>query len=144
MPSENGADNGPFALAQVLKRGEAEGFRNGWWEVVKVDLWSGRDRASGLEGVFKLADVARPLVAQQGVERAGCETVDVAVAAATTAAFSQRMRGLADAGVKEVHVFYAGPAALALLLGASINAGPTIVLYHQVERAYVETVRLHP
>lgn len=71
-------------------------------------------------------------------------TVDAAVAAAATAAFAHRVRRLADDGIKELHVFYAGPAALALLLGSSINAGPTIVLYHAVDREYVETVRLHP
>lgn len=71
-------------------------------------------------------------------------TVDAAVAAAATAVFAHRVRRLAEDGIKELHVFYAGPAALALLLGSSINAGPTIVLYHAVDREYVQTVRLHP
>ena len=47
-----------------------------------------------------------------------------------------------DEGVTEAHVFLAGPAPLALLLGASVNAGPAMTLYHTVDGEYVRSVRL--
>ena len=68
--------------------------------------------------------------------------VDAAVAAAATAAFGRRLKRLRDDGVPEAHVFLAGPAPLALLLGASINAGPAMTLYHTVDGDYVQSVRL--
>jgi hypothetical protein len=68
--------------------------------------------------------------------------VDAGVAAAATASFGDALRRLADDGIRTVHLFYAGPAALALLLGASINAGPSVVLYHLVDGEYALSVRL--
>lgn len=72
----------------------------------------------------------------------GVEAVDAAVAAAATAAFGRRVKRLRDVGVTEVHVFLAGPAPLALLLGASVNAGPAMSLYHTVDGEYLRSVRL--
>lgn len=68
--------------------------------------------------------------------------VDAAVAAAATAAFGRGLKKMRDDGVTEAHVFLAGPAPLALLLGASVNAGPAMTLYHTVGGEYVRTVRL--
>jgi SMODS-associated and fused to various effectors sensor domain len=72
----------------------------------------------------------------------GVDHVDAAVAAAATATFGPRLKRLRDEGVTEVHVFLAGPAPLALLLGASVNAGPAMSLYHTVDGEYVRSVRL--
>ncbi len=72
----------------------------------------------------------------------GADHVDAAVAAAATAAFGRRLRKMRDEGVTEAHVFLAGPAPLALLLGASVNAGPAMTLYHTVDGDYVRSVRL--
>lgn len=47
-----------------------------------------------------------------------------------------------DEGVTEAHVFLAGPAPLATLLGASINAGPAMTLYQTADGEYVPSVRL--
>lgn len=47
-----------------------------------------------------------------------------------------------DDGVAEAHIFLAGPAPLALLLGASFNAGPATTLYHTRDGEYVPSVRL--
>ena len=68
--------------------------------------------------------------------------VDAAVAAAATAAFGRRLKKMRDEGVTEAHVFLAGPAPLALLLGASVNAGPAMTLYHTADGEYVHSVRL--
>lgn len=68
--------------------------------------------------------------------------VDAAVAAAATTAFGRRLKKMRDEGVTEAHVFLAGPAPLALLLGASVNAGPAMTLYHTVDGEYVRSVRL--
>ncbi len=68
--------------------------------------------------------------------------VDAAVAAAATAAFGRRLKGMRDDGISEAHVFLAGPAPLALLLGASVNAGPAMTLYHTADGDYVRSVRL--
>lgn len=68
--------------------------------------------------------------------------VDAAVAAAATAAFGLRLKRMRDDGVTEGHVFLAGPAPLALLLGASVNAGPAMTLYHAADGEYVPSVRL--
>jgi hypothetical protein len=68
--------------------------------------------------------------------------VDAAVAAAATAAFGLRLKRMRDDGVSEAHVFLAGPAPLALLLGASVNAGPAMTLYHTADGEYVRSVRL--
>lgn len=68
--------------------------------------------------------------------------VDAAVAAAATAAFERRLKKMRDDGVTEAHVFLAGPAPLALLLGASVNAGPAMTLYHTADGEYVRSVRL--
>jgi hypothetical protein len=72
----------------------------------------------------------------------GIDHVDVAVTAAATAAFGRWLKRIRDEGVTEAHVFLAGPAPLALLLGASVNAGPTTTLYHTVDGEYVRSVRL--
>lgn len=69
--------------------------------------------------------------------------VDAAVAAAATAAFGLRLKKMRDDGVTKAHVFLAGPAPLVVLLGASVNAGPAMTLYHTVEGEYVRSVRLH-
>lgn len=74
--------------------------------------------------------------------RPGVNHVDAAVAAAATAAFGRRLKELRDEGSTEAHVFLAGPAPLALLLGASVNAGPAMILYHTVDGEYVRSVRL--
>ena len=68
--------------------------------------------------------------------------VDAAVAATATAAFRQRLKGIRDDGIAEAHVFLAGSAPLALLLGASVNAGRAMTLDHTVDGAYVRSVRL--
>lgn len=68
--------------------------------------------------------------------------VDAAVAASVSAAFGQRLKKMRDDGVTEAQVFLAGPAPLALLLGASVNAGPAMTLYHTVDGEYVRSVRL--
>ena len=68
--------------------------------------------------------------------------VDEAVAAAATASFGNVLRQLADHGVRTVHLFYAGPGALAFLLGTTINAGPAIVLYHLIDGEYAVTVHI--
>ena len=68
--------------------------------------------------------------------------VDAAVAAAATAAFGRRLKAMRDDGVTETHVFLAGPAPLALLLGASVNAGSAMTLYHTADGEYVRSVRL--
>jgi len=68
--------------------------------------------------------------------------VDAAVAAAATAAFGRRLKSMRDDGVSEAHVFLAGPAPLALLLGASVNAGPAMTLYHTADGEYARSVRL--
>ncbi|MDQ3688963.1 MAG: SAVED domain-containing protein [Chloroflexota bacterium] len=70
------------------------------------------------------------------------DQVDAAVAAAATAAFGRRLKQVRDDGVTEAHVFLAGPAPLALLLGASVNAGPAMTLYHTADGEYVRSVRL--
>lgn len=72
----------------------------------------------------------------------GADHVDAAVAAAATGALGRRLKRLRDEGVTEAHMFLAGPAPLALLLGASINAGPAITLYHGVDGEYVCSTRL--
>jgi hypothetical protein len=72
----------------------------------------------------------------------GVDHVDAAVAAAATAAFGRRLKRLRDEGITEVHVFLAGPAPLAVLLGASVNAGPAMTLYHTVDGEYIRSVRL--
>jgi len=72
----------------------------------------------------------------------GIEAVDAAVAAAASAAFGRRLRMLRDDGITEAHIFLAGPAPLALLLGASVNAGPAMTLYHSSDGHYVRSVRL--
>jgi hypothetical protein len=72
----------------------------------------------------------------------GVDHVDAAVAAAATAAFGRRLKRLRDEGVTEARVFLAGPAPLSLLLGASVNAGPAMTLYHTVDGEYVRSVRL--
>ena len=72
----------------------------------------------------------------------GTDHVDAVVAAAATAAFGRRLKRLRDEGVTEAHVFLTGPAPLALLLGASVNAGPALTLYHTVDGEYVRSVRL--
>jgi hypothetical protein len=59
----------------------------------------------------------------------GVDSVDAAVAGAAAASFGQALRGLRDAGVRQAHIFIAAPAALVLLLGASVNAGPAMTLY---------------
>jgi hypothetical protein len=68
--------------------------------------------------------------------------VDAGVAAAASATFGRRLRKMRDEGVAEAHVFLAGPAPLAFLLGASVNAGPAITLYHTIDGDYVLAVRL--
>jgi hypothetical protein len=68
--------------------------------------------------------------------------VDAAVASAATATFGRRLKQMRDEGVAEGHVFLAGAAPLALLLGASINAGPAITLYHAADGEYIPSVRL--
>ena len=59
----------------------------------------------------------------------GVDSVDSVVAGAAAATFGQALRSLRDAGVRHAHIFIAAPAALALLLGASANAGPAMTLY---------------
>jgi hypothetical protein len=68
--------------------------------------------------------------------------VDADVAAAATATFGRRVKLLRDDGVTEAHIFLAGPAPLATLLGAAVNAGPAMTLYHTIEGEYVPSVRL--
>jgi SMODS-associated and fused to various effectors sensor domain len=68
--------------------------------------------------------------------------VDAAVAAAATAAFGRRLKRMRAEDITEAHVFLAGPAPLALLLGASVNEGPAMTLYHTVDGEYVRSVRL--
>ncbi len=72
--------------------------------------------------------------------RAGA--VDSVVAATASFSFGRRLRELRDAGVREAHVFLAAPAALVLLLGRSINAGPAMTLYHTEDGVYVPSLRL--
>jgi len=72
----------------------------------------------------------------------GADHVDAEVAAAATATFMRRLKALRDDGVHEAHVFLLGPAPLALLLGAAVNAGPAVTLYHTVDGSYVRSVRL--
>ena len=55
--------------------------------------------------------------------------VDQRVAEAATAAFGRQLRRLGDEGVRIAHVFLAAPAALTVLLGSAINAGPTLVIH---------------
>lgn len=64
------------------------------------------------------------------------------VAAAATATFASRLKALRDNGITETHIFLAVPAPLALLLGAAINAGPAMTLYHTADGQYVKAVRL--
>ena len=61
---------------------------------------------------------------------------------AASFAFGRALRDLRDAGVREAHVFMAAPAALALLLGASVNAGPAMTLYFTANGQYQRSVRL--
>ena len=41
----------------------------------------------------------------------------------------RRLKKMRDEGVAEAHLFLASPAPLALLFGASVNAGPAMTLY---------------
>jgi hypothetical protein len=54
----------------------------------------------------------------------------------------RRLKKMCDDRVTEAHVFLAGPAPLALFLGASINAGPAMTLYHAADGEYVRSVRV--
>jgi hypothetical protein len=72
----------------------------------------------------------------------GIETVDPFVAGAASASFGQVLRDLRDVGVRHAHVFIATPAALALLLGASVNVGPEMTLYHTTAGEYRAAVAL--
>ncbi|MEP7379136.1 MAG: SAVED domain-containing protein [Chloroflexota bacterium] len=58
----------------------------------------------------------------------GVDKVDHCVAAAAAAHFGRELRRLGDEGVREAHLWLAAPAALAVLLGASVNAGPVIII----------------
>jgi hypothetical protein len=68
--------------------------------------------------------------------------VDARIAAAASWAFGRRLRELRDAGVREAHLFIAAPAALALLFGRAINAGPSMTLYHVEDGTYTADLRL--
>jgi hypothetical protein len=68
--------------------------------------------------------------------------VDAEVAGASAAAFGQGLRALRDGGVREAHVFLAAPAALAVLLGAAIDAGPAMTLYASRDGRSQKEVRL--
>jgi hypothetical protein len=68
--------------------------------------------------------------------------VDARVAAAAAWTFGRAIRELRDEGVREAHVFIAAPAALALLLGSAVNAGPAMTLYHTDGGAYRASLRI--
>jgi hypothetical protein len=68
--------------------------------------------------------------------------VDVRVAAAASWAFGRALRELRDQGVREAHLFLAAPAALAVLLGSAINAGPAMTLYHTDDGMYRASLRI--
>ena len=72
----------------------------------------------------------------------GSDSVDADVAAAASGTFGGLLRDLRDGGVHHVHVFIAAPAALALLLGASVNAGPSMTLYYTRDGAYEAALTL--
>jgi hypothetical protein len=72
----------------------------------------------------------------------GRATVDAATATAAAFSFGRRLRALRDEGVREAHLFLATPAPLAVLLGASISAGPAMTLYHTENGDYVQSLRL--
>jgi len=72
----------------------------------------------------------------------GVPGVDDRVAAAASSAFGEVMRNLRDGGVRIAHVFVAAPAALALLLGASVNAGPEMALYFTKGGRYTPALSL--
>jgi hypothetical protein len=72
----------------------------------------------------------------------GAEIVDAKIAGASAVTFGRILRDLRDRGVREAHVFLAAPAAVALLLGASVNAGPAMTLYFTHEGRYISSVRL--
>ena len=70
------------------------------------------------------------------------DAVDARIAGTSAAAFGRTLRDLRDKGVLEAHVFIAAPAAVALLLGASVNAGPAMTLYYTHDGRYAPSVRL--
>jgi hypothetical protein len=72
----------------------------------------------------------------------GAAGVNANVAGAVAATFGRSLRRLRDVGVRETHVFIAAPAAMALLLGAAVNAGPAMTLYFTRDGVYVASVRL--
>lgn len=72
----------------------------------------------------------------------GVSEVDARVAAAASFVFGAATRGLRDDGVREAHLFIATPAALAMLLGASANAGPAMSLYFVRDGCYLPALRL--
>lgn len=72
----------------------------------------------------------------------GVTVVDADVAAAASFAFKQTLRRMRDDGIVGAHVFLAVPADLAVLLGAAINAGPVLTLYHTEGGRYVPTLDL--
>lgn len=85
--------------------------------------------------------IAPGRIARIGPRNAACG-VDAATAAAAAATFGRVLRGMRDDGVQEAHLFISAPAALVVLLGASVNAGPAMTLYHTAEGRYVPSVRL--
>ena len=72
----------------------------------------------------------------------GQHEVDAAGAAALAMVFGRELRRLRDEGVREAHLFMAVPAALAVLMGAAVHAGPAMTLYHSEDGNYVCGVRL--
>jgi hypothetical protein len=72
----------------------------------------------------------------------GLDSVDAAAAAAASGTFGRLLRDLRDDRVHAVHVFIAAPAALALLLGASVNAGPSMTLYYTRDGSYEAALTL--
>lgn len=70
------------------------------------------------------------------------ETVDSGVAAACAFSFGRALRDIRDGGIRESHIFIAAPAPMALLLGASVNAGPAMTLYYTADGNYRPSLRL--
>jgi hypothetical protein len=70
------------------------------------------------------------------------ETVDPGVAAAAAFSFGRALRAIRDDGIRESHIFIAAPAPMALLLGASVSAGPAMTLYYTTDGEYRPSLRL--
>ncbi len=96
--------------------------------VAAVEVSLARSVATAADLVLAQSDMSIGRRVQIGFA-AGTSAVDRTVAGAAAAVFGQSLRRLRDDGFSHVHVFMAVPAALAVLLGASISAGPILSLW---------------